>query len=107
MLAPDLLRSFASWQFEQILVCGQRLLLKLQLALQQTVFLGLLSDFLLHLRSLIVAVLVLQIKGLGQCLQVILGVDEVLNRQLSKAEQLHEVCISHPLEVLSVQLSVG
>jgi hypothetical protein len=79
MLASDLLSFLASWQFEQILICGQRLLLKLQLPLQQMVFLRLLSDFFLHLRSFIVAVLVLQVKGLGQCLQVVLGVDEVLN----------------------------
>ena len=86
MLASDLLSFLASWQFEQILICVQRLLLKLQLPLQQMVFLRLLSDFFLHLRSFIVAVLVLQVKGLGQCLQVVLGVDEVLNRQLRKAE---------------------
>ena len=93
--------------FNEMFISAQRLRLQLKFSLA----LNQLASHLFHLGSTFVGHLnclsVVRIQTLGQSLQVVLSVDQVLNTHLRKSEQLEEVLVSHPFEVIAVQLSIG
>lgn len=104
--ALDLLGFGADWQLQQILVSRQGLLLQFQFTLQLMVLFRLQFDFVPDLGSFFKVVLVLQVQCLGQRFKVVLSVNQVLNRQLGKSEQLHKVSVAHAFHVVSVELGI-
>lgn len=95
------------WDLDQVLVGGQSFLLHLVFLLQvanlRVVFLNLVSDALRGLDG----ALVLEVEGSCEALEVVLGVDQVLNAHLGQLEQLDEVVVPEPFHVFAVQLGVG
>ena len=72
-----------SGQFEEILVRRKRFLLQPELFLQDCVLRLLPLDCISDLRSLLVRLLVVQIKRFGQRFKIVLGVDEILDAHLT------------------------
>lgn len=52
-------------------------------------------------------VFVVNVERLGECLQVVLGVDQVLDAELTHSEQFNKVRVTDLFQVLAVHLSVS
>ena len=102
LFAFKVLLFLSSRQFEQILIGRKSLLLKFKLSFQNMVFTGLLLNFLSDFNCFLIGMLVLQVQRLRQSFKVVLSVDEVFDRHLSQSEQLHEVSVTHALNVFSI-----
>jgi hypothetical protein len=66
-------------QLQQVLVGGEGLLLELELFLESSVLVALLCDRGSDLLGLLVGVLVVQVQALGQCFEIVLRIDQVLD----------------------------
>ena len=89
----------------QIFVRLQRLLLDVILPLQRIYRFVLQFYLFLNVLSTIVGAFVLQIKGLGEAFEVVLGVNQVLEAHLGQAEETDEV-VREAIYVVAVDLGV-
>ena len=55
----------------------------------------------------LVGVLILQVKSPSQALEVVLGVDKILNGKLGQSKELDEVLVAKPLNVVRVDPGIG
>lgn len=95
------------WDFYQVLVGCQSLLLHLvlfsQVADLGVILLDLVSDALGGLEC----VFVLQVERAGEAFEVVLSVNEVLDAHLRQPEQLDECLVTKPFHVLAVQVCIS
>ena len=97
LLAFVELRALFSRQLQQVFVCAERFLLQSQLFLENLILCLLLLNSVSYSRCLFIRLLVVEVQGLGQRLQVVLSVDQILDRHLRQSEQLNEVGITDAL----------
>ena len=94
LLALVKLTALFSRQFEQVLISGKRFLFQSELLLEDCI-LRLLSFYCVaNFRSLLVRLLVVQVKRLRQRFKIVLSVDQVLDTHLTKSEKFDEVGVT-------------
>ena len=106
LLALVELRALLSRQLEQVLVGRQSFLLQSQLFLQDGVLSLLLLDGIADASRLLIALLVVEVKGASQRLQIVLSVDQVLYRHLTQPEKLDEMSVADPFEIFTVKVGI-
>ena len=94
-------------KFEEVLICAERFCLQRKVSLELGALTSLSPGFVLGSCFFFIDVLVVCVERLGQRLEVVLGIDQVLNRHLGHPEQLHDISIADFFDVLTVELSIS
>lgn len=107
LLAFVELRTLFSWQLKEVLVGGERFLFESELFLEHNILSLLLLNQISDACGLLVALLVVQVERFRQRLQVVLRIDQVLDRHLAQAEEFDEMGVANAFEVLPIQVCIG